>query len=141
MTALLPWAKRSPLGWFLGRNDIGNYMHRWYLQTPWFTVRLHHILRSDEARALHDHPWDFCSLLLSGGYLEVRQDVVKWWPRFSIVRRRAEDLHRLVIPKPVWTLVITGPKRREWGFRLPTGEWIHWKKAQEMWADYEETVL
>lgn len=119
------------------RSDIGDdYMERWILRTPWGMLRLHHILRSDDDRALHDHPFDFCSLLLSGGYEEVRPVPVSVqhrygvtrsyrWPRFSLVRRDASDAHRLILDKPVWTLVLTGPKLREWGFYTKSG-WIHW---------------
>jgi hypothetical protein len=128
----LPWA-RTTSRWFLGPNHIGSYMSRWYLQTPWFTVRLHHILRSDEARALHDHPWDFWSLLLTGGYTEITPTGTRRWPWCSLVRRRAEDLHRLVLDRPVWTLVWTGPRRRSWGF-LVDGQWIYWRNVQAQWA-------
>jgi hypothetical protein len=123
------FAKRSPRGWFWGANHIGTYMARWYVQTPWFTIRLHHILRSDNAVSFHDHPWDFTSFLLSGGYTEVTPTGTRWWPRFSVIRRRAEDLHRLVLTRPVWTLVLTGPRRREWGFEID-GQWVHWQDAE-----------
>ena len=106
-------------------------MHRWIFLTPWGTLRLHHILRSDEDRHLHDHPFDFTSFLLTGSYMEVQPDqedpqrhraVVR--PRFSIVRKKAENLHKLILDKPVWTFVIGRPKRREWGFQTERG-WIH----------------
>lgn len=134
---MIRWAKAAPLGWFLGPNHIGSYMERWYLQTPWFTLRLHHILRSDEARALHDHPWDFWSVLLTGGYTEVTPTGTRYWPRWSLVRRRAEDLHRLVLDQPVWTLVWTGPKRRSWGFVID-GQWVYWQDAQKHWAGWDQ---
>ncbi len=130
-----------------GRNDV--YMERWVLSTRYGALRLHHILRSDGDRDLHDHPFDFWSLLLTNGYTEVAPggfdnvsprpapsapgkivlgrelpDVSKWWPRFSVVRKKAEDLHRLELTAgPVWTLVWSGPVRREWGFQTPDG-WI-----------------
>jgi hypothetical protein len=31
-----------------------------------------------------------------------------------------------VIEKPVWTVILTGPKARPWGFHC-RGGWIHWK--------------
>jgi hypothetical protein len=33
-------------------------------------IYLHHFLRSDYDRALHDHPWNFRTFLLKGGYRE-----------------------------------------------------------------------
>lgn len=46
------------------------YMRRWILHTPFGDLRLHHILRSDHDRDLHDHPFDFWTFLLTGGYTE-----------------------------------------------------------------------
>src|SRR5271157_1654536 len=40
------------------------------LSTPWFNVYLHQILKSDEDRHFHDHPWSFFSFLLKGSYRE-----------------------------------------------------------------------
>lgn len=118
---------------------IGEYMERWLLMTPWGTLRLHHILRSDDDRELHDHPWDFVSLLLSAGYEEQvparpgsprltpdRRWEVRTFLKGETVRHRAEDLHRLEVPTPAWTLVLTGPTRRSWGFLTEYG-WMHYK--------------
>lgn len=55
------------------------------------------------------------------------------WPRWSLIRRRANALHRLVLDRPVWTLVWSGPKVREWGFDIPGKGWTHWRSAQEAW--------
>jgi len=93
------------------------YMIRFRLiQTPWFAVYLHHILRSDVDIDLHDHPWNFWSIMLSGGYWEqVRDDQgenrERWIAPWSIVRHRAEDYHRLVLYRPAWTLVLCGRRR------------------------------
>lgn len=125
-------------------SHLGDYMRRWILRTPWFTLRLHNILKSDEGRDFHDHPFSFVSLILRGGYMEHRpgcngRRFVGWWLRGSadvplcgcqryypgsVVRRRAEDLHRLeLFGRPAWTLVVTGPYRRTWGFKTTAG-WI-----------------
>lgn len=40
--------------------------------------------------------------------------------------RRATFTHRIELTNgPVWTLFLTGPKVREWGFHCPQ-EWRHW---------------
>ncbi len=108
-----------------------DYLRRWFLtpRSPGLNVYLHQILRSDEDRALHDHPWDNCSLIISGSYIEHMPDgasVIRG-PGDS-VSRRAEDLHRLELinDEPVISLFTTGAKRREWGFACPGG-WVHWK--------------
>lgn len=123
--------------WFFGRDHIGNYMRRFILATPWFSIRLHSILRSDVERDLHDHPWSFVSFLISGGYDEIRQLAGGFqygitWPRWSLIRHEAEDLHRILLDKPVWTFVVTGPVRRKWGFQTKQG----WVAA----ADYDRKV-
>ena len=40
-------------------------------------IYLHHILRPDDDRDLHDHPWNFGALILSGGYMEEIPGIVK----------------------------------------------------------------
>lgn len=102
-----------------------DYMRRWRFIVPWKCLRVHHILRSDGDRHFHDHPMDFKSLVLWGGYVEHTPNAP---PRVcrpgSIVRRRAEDLHYLkLLGKSAWTILVTGPFRREWGFQTEDG-WI-----------------
>ena len=80
-----------------------------------FAVKVHHILISDDD-CLHDHPWAFITLLLSGGYGEQSEKGYRYFKRFSLLFRKAQYKHALVIFKPVWTLVITFKRRREWGF-------------------------
>src|SRR5690606_21471264 len=48
---------------------------------------------------------------------------VKRW-RFHF--RRAEHRHAVSILRPLTTLVLTGPKRREWGF-WQYGIWVQWE--------------
>ena len=40
------------------------------LRTRWGKLMINYFHRSDEDRALHDHPWTFYSLILWRGYLE-----------------------------------------------------------------------
>jgi hypothetical protein len=106
------------------------YLLRWWLipRNRWFNVYLHKIIRDDDPRALHDHPWWNVSVLLKGGYLEWRKDRPPAWRRAgSVVFRRATCAHRLTLGAsgtPAWSLFITGPKTREWGFHCPRG-WRH----------------
>lgn len=120
----------------LYRQDLGDYMRRWILVHPFGTVRLHHILRGDADPDPHDHPWSFVSIILRGSYTEelwmpdgddrgvVRERTPRrWWPRFV----RAEQLHRLRLTAPVWTLVFSGRRVRSWGFATPDG-WVGWRE-------------
>lgn len=106
------------------------YMLRWYLlpRNRWFNVYLHKIVRDDDDRALHDHPWWSLSIILSGAYCEhtTRGTEVYSAPWFRL--RSSRFAHRLeVVNGPVWTLFITGPRVREWGFHCPKG-WIPWQE-------------
>ena len=132
--------------WGLYRSHLGNYMHRWIARCPWGTLRLHHVLTSDEGRDFHDHPFDFASLILRGGYLEHvpgcgcipvlpegkhvthAASPCRVYRPGTIVRRKAEDFHRLeLLDGPALTVVLAGPYRRAWGFKTAAG-----------WVPYEE---
>lgn len=106
------------------------YMLRWWVipRNRFFNIYLHHFLRSDDDRALHDHPWWNLSVLLRGQYLEHTRDRIRLRRAGYIVLRRATCAHRIeLIDGPVWTLFLTGPKIRSWGFHCPQG-WRHWRK-------------
>lgn len=120
----------------LYRSDIVNgdgttYMERWICKLPTgHMIRLHHIMRSDLDRHLHDHPFDFTSLLLTGGYLEFLPGLSfpMFRRRWSLLRRPATTLHKLHLPfGPVWTLVFTSPWKRQWGYQTEEG-WVQWDK-------------
>jgi len=103
---------------------------------------LHHILRPDEDRHLHDHPWDFSVFVLAGGYEE---DIPhpkygsSWrhglgllsriWHPLSFRSSSAKQLHKISADnfKTTWTLIFVGPKRRKWGFKTEKG-----------WMPYDE---
>lgn len=109
--------------YFVIRNAVGSpYMVRYkLLRLPFFKVYLHHILRSDEDPELHDHPWNFVSLILWKGYVEIVPRGPRRMRPGSIVRHRAEDSHRLVLESPAWTLVFVTGKKRVWGFYADKG--------------------
>lgn len=99
---------------------------RWRLiWTNWFSLYLHHILRSDQDRELHDHPWSFTTLILAGGYVEEtrRGDSIRWQLHRpgELLHRPAPWAHRLILDmdRPAWTLVFVGPRKRRWGFHTP----------------------
>jgi hypothetical protein len=136
--------------------DGSPYLKRWSLFLPFgASIKLHHILRSDEDRDLHDHPWSFVSIILRGGYWEhtptriapnPRDDIRSWDGRpattrhwygvGSVLLRPAPWPHRLEIPPghTAWSLVVTGTKKRVWGFRTICG-WIPHFKYDKAKAD------
>lgn len=116
------------------------YMLRWHLQKSKTdsSVYLHCILRDDDDRALHDHRGHTASIVLSGVLREVLKNDSRLLEPGSITYREAEVGHRLeVVEGPVWTLFITGPTLREWGFHCPNG-WRHW---QEFCAPHDQGLM
>lgn len=95
------------------------YLERWIL---WFggSLRVHRFLASDDDRAAHDHPWWFITVpfaeyaeYLPSAESELKRRVRPFRPHFRSARFR----HRVELLRyPTWTLVLTGPKSREWGF-------------------------
>lgn len=109
----------------------GSYLHRWYIipRNKWLNVYLHRFTGSDDDRALHDHPWWSLSFLLKGELLEHTFNKKNHILRFIPVLRSAKLAHRLeLITDEAWTIFITGPKIRTWGFHCPDIGWIPWKK-------------
>lgn len=130
------------------------YMRRWYVipRNPFFNVYLHRFLRSDDDRALHDHPWFNLSIVLDGAYTE--HTIAAGGIHHRTLRRRGEIVlrspwraHRVELltsnhtvlrpdgrptsfPMPfhALTLFITGPRMRAWGFHCPERGWVHWRE-------------
>lgn len=114
------------------------YLRRWRVfSTPWFGVFVHKIVRPDNDRELHDHPWPFVSFVLRGGYVEqvpcrpcvdceVDRHVRLFNAKLATSRHRITWLYRV----PTWTLVLHGPRIREWGFYTRDG-WVQWQEFIE----------
>lgn len=106
------------------------YLERWWIipRNEQQNVYLHRILRDDDDRALHDHPWENISYVIAGTYREITPDGTFIRQPGDIVRRQATDMHRLELidGEPCVSLFFTGPKVRDWGFDCPKG-WVHWQ--------------
>ncbi len=147
--------RRSP-DFVVGEADRP-YLYRWWLipRNRWLNVYLHQFLRDDDDRALHDHPWAWCSILIHGGYTEHTIDAG------GIHRRKARRALSVKVSGPrrahrielfplwreqddwdaacdvhqknpegratCWTIFITGPRVREWGFHCPERGWVPWQ--------------
>lgn len=112
------------------------YLLRWWLipRNRIFNIYLHCFLRSDDDRALHDHPWANCSILLRGNYIEhtiaaggIHQRKRLFAGDFKL-RLSGRIAHRLeLVDDTCWTIFITGPTYRRWGFHCPERGWVYWK--------------
>ena len=106
-----------------------DYLRRWWVapRNAFANVYLHEFRRSDDERALHDHPWANGSYIIEGRYIEHTPDGQFLRVAGDFVSRPAEALHRieLIGGQPAVSLFTTGPKIREWGFACPQG-WRHW---------------
>ena len=148
--------RRSP-DYIVGADDpAGAYLHRWYLipRNRVFNIYLHKFLRDDDDRALHDHPWPSCSFILEGGYIEhtIADGGIhsrQYMPPGTLRLMRPKHAHRveliawevLYVPTEhgiplrtrsrvefAWTLFITGPRIRRWGFHCPDQGWIDFER-------------
>jgi len=82
-----------------------------------FSIRLHHWIASDDQRNFHDHPWWFFTIILWGGYKDVSPFGVDKVGIGSMRFRKAEHQHTVKVnPGGCWSLLITGPEKRIWGF-------------------------
>jgi hypothetical protein len=119
--------------------------NRWFIvpKNRFCNVYLHQWMNSDDDRALHDHPWPSISFLFAGGmfewtFVEPGRGPAGGFRRRTlhapaVILRGARHAHRIELfdgpmgaKTQAWTLFITGPKLREWGFHCPRG-WVHWK--------------
>lgn len=125
------------------------YLRRWYVSGRGTKkqVFLHHIVRPDLGRELHDHPWNFTTRLLSGGYyeqvLENNANGVcsingKWHIGGDTVSHPAEYTHRLdKVLDGTYTLVTAAGARREWGFYVNQRQRDGWTSALTWLPSYE----
>lgn len=111
------------------------YMRRWWVipRNKMFNIYLHHFRHSDDDRALHDHPWVNCSILLFGSYVEHTiaaggVERAEHYAEGAMKMRFATAAHRIELDDgPCWSLFITGPVMREWGFHCSKG-WRPWRQ-------------
>lgn len=112
-----------------------DYLRRWFVipRNNYFNIYLHQFIRSDDDRALHDHPWWNVSLLLDNEYVEhtIGAGGVnhrKLYKAGDLKFRSARYAHRVELTAgSCWSLFITGPKVRDWGFHCST-RWVPWQE-------------
>lgn len=148
--AIIAYGKERPYA-HIKHNDGTPYMDRWWLMPKWmltkdengnafprswcpFLIRLHHIRTSDYDRDLHDHPADYRTILLEGGYVE--QNIFLKTRKVvagETVKARAQVFHRItsITQGGVWTVFIMRKKINEWGFIVPEGYKMGWRQYEK----------
>jgi len=127
------------------------YLRRFIVaKTPWVGLYVHWIFTKDEDRDPHNHPFNFWSLVLKGGYeerrywlhgeglLKARGSTTRIRKRFSLARTTRTYFHRIVAlhGSPTVTVILTG-KRSQWGFLtehgyVPQEEYV--REKEKRWA-------
>ncbi|WP_122572141.1 hypothetical protein [Pseudomonas viridiflava] len=148
---LITRAKRTPYLHIRSADGRELYMGRWWLFNaydrethlgrirwcPW-SIRVHHIMRPDADRDLHDHPRDARTVILRGFYKERRRhfwlagghsDLEYWRRPGSTAQLKHGEYHRIdeVSPGGVYTLFITSRWKGDWGF-LVNGVKVAWRE-------------
>lgn len=102
----------------------------------YFSVKIHKALISDPAIP-HDHPWNYLSIILWGGYyeetiLESGAWKQKWYKPGSMLYRKGNKFHKLILPEGKYSvsLIFVGKKWREWGFWDFYEGWISHKQRK-----------
>lgn len=130
----------------MDRKNQEPYLLRYYLlftdrnKFP-FNIFLHKFLQGDDDEDVHDHPWGFFHLILSGGYWEevpvntelLSKGMHKVWRKpgyWNVVGADYKHRIELSTEKP-WTIFIPFRKRidgKKWGFWVNDKETAEWKK-------------
>jgi len=146
----------------LDRRTGEDYMDRYYLflkDRKWFpfNVTMHKIKKSDDP-IFHDHPWDFITVILKGGYWEhtpvFNKDGKKiaefsaWRGPGSVIKRKATDYHWLELDQsvgPATTLFFMGSQQRDWGFLVDKHNsktrWIQWEYYLNNYKEYHNKYI
>lgn len=126
---LIDKAKKTPYINIAKGDDV--YMERYWLFNPldvetkcikysWipFSIRIHKILKEDQDRHMHDHPWDCRTFILKGQYLEERVDGVYARREGTTATIAFDDYHKIlhVYGDCVYTMFVTGKYKGVWGF-------------------------
>lgn len=140
------WCERTGRVFYITGGPAGKtvYLVRYIpFKSKYACLYIHRFMRSD-ADDPHDHPWNFFTYVISGGYTERFYDRTKtvvdgdeknfmyFYDRTdrqrtpgSIAYRKATDVHQVVLDRNYdmseineapFTFCLIGPRLREWGF-------------------------
>jgi hypothetical protein len=114
-------------------------------------IRFHLIKTADESTFYHNHPFNYTSIILKGGYRETYlnykgDQISATHKRFDVIRRKAGVYHRIEeIFGPTTTLFITYG-RGHWGIlnmepaKHPDGVFLRKVNGKYVWAKRQQDV-
>lgn len=97
------------------------HFKRWeIIKTPFFSIWLHGIYKKDEDSHLHNHPWDFISIILKGSYIEQTENGFNEMSFGKVNIRSGSKFHKIYKLKTpsIYTLFFATKVKREWGYNL-----------------------
>jgi hypothetical protein len=172
---LIAWfLSRAPVADYISRtamrtpySHLPGYMNRWWFANAYHdshandlatykrwlpAIRVHHLLRADEARHPHDHPWNARTIILRGWYREIRTPILFHYGKTNDpadyllagatvehLRERGDtaellhgEYHHIaeVSEGGVWTLFFTWPYISTWGFLVDDRK-VPWRQYEE----------
>lgn len=96
---------------FVIGSEDNPYLLRWWIlpRNKFFNIYLHLFMRSDDDRALHDHPWWNASFVLDGGYYE-------YMPKWKYANPEKEIHTISMTPEQAWYSTAPGRNCAGWKF-------------------------
>ncbi len=142
---LVTRAMRTPDTHITSADGTDTYMKRYWLFNPYdsasrtrrvhwcpISIRVHHILRADQDRHLHDHPWNFRTIILMGSYIEERAgrdfNVRSTGDTVALKFGEFHRIHDIDRRMGAVTLFIMGRYRGKWGFKMPYDEYLEMRR-------------
>ena len=125
------------------REDNEPYLERYYIflkdrKCFPFNIFIHRFLKSDPDD-LHDHPWEFRTIILKWSYCEYTEEGKFWRAPETYRYRPANTFHQVELDKDIpycWTLFIPSKSFKEWGFRTANG----WLKHDEYFSMRKQKI-
>lgn len=105
------------------KNGTVHFRRYLLFKTRWFYCYLHKIYKADEDLHLHNHPWNYWGIILSGGYEEETPNGVNFRGWLSCGGGNISKFHKIktLFKTPTISLFFTGVKTYDWGYLTSEG--------------------
>lgn len=113
------WMKKRGSAVMIYREGKPYMLRHFIFKSDSFSIFIHRMYSPDNG-SLHDHPANFCSLILCGGYVEYYHDGSSYnrLPGDFIYKNRyiLHRIDKLFDPGNTFTIFIFFKRKRKWGF-------------------------